>query len=153
MIFGICIAALIVLLCWRRYKKNSKLTPYMLEHFLKITVPVPLCGTPDVIWITHRGKLVVGDYKSRDHVQQVFDSEIIQLSVYKLLLEKTQSRPVANYGFIHFKRGRKAKVKLMSERKVVALYDRYWQIIDGKSRPHKTEHERYCKYCAHDERC
>ena len=152
MIFCI-FAVLTVLFCWRRHQRNSKLTPYMLEHFLKITDPVSLCGTPDVVWITGSGKLVVGDYKSREHFRQVFDSEMIQLSVYKLLLEKTQPKPVANYGFIHFKNRRKVKVKLMSERKVVKLYYRYWQVIDGKDRPCRTDNEHYCKYCSHNDRC
>ncbi len=50
----------------------------MLERFLKIADPIPLCDKPDVVWETRDGSLIVGDYKSREN-QQVYESEIIQL--------------------------------------------------------------------------
>ncbi len=36
----------------------------MLEQSLKINHPMPLCDKPDVVWETHDGTLIVGDYKS-----------------------------------------------------------------------------------------
>ncbi|AJQ27563.1 hypothetical protein JBW_02217 [Pelosinus fermentans JBW45] len=81
--------------------KTQVITIYV-RGMLKINNPIPLCGKPDVVWKTRDGTLIVGDYKSREN-QQVYESEVIQLSVYKLLVERTQKRSVADYGFIHFK--------------------------------------------------
>ncbi len=136
---------------WIRSTRKPKLHPYLLEHFLKITDPVPLCGKADVIWITKQGILIIGDYKSRNF-HQAYESEVIQLSVYRLLLEKSQPKPVADYGYIHFK-GKTVKVKLLSEQAVIALYRRYWNVIDGKVNPCKAAGKRYCQYCSHLSEC
>ncbi len=136
---------------WYRAKRKDKLMPYRLEHFLKITRPVPLCGKPDVVWLNRQGTLIVGDYKSRLH-HQVYDSDIIQLSVYRLLLEKSQQKPVADYGYIHFQ-GHSIKAKLLSEREVIALYHRYSQIIEGQVKSEKTACKNFCKHCSHQKIC
>jgi CRISPR/Cas system-associated exonuclease Cas4 (RecB family) len=137
---------------WRRSRRRPKLSPYMLERFLKITNPVPLCGKPDVVWEAHDGILIVGDYKSRKN-HKVYQSEVIQLSVYKLLVEKTQNRPVADYGFIHFKNRHMVKVNLMKEKEIIALHHRYWSIKDGRIKPCMAETPNYCRYCSHNEKC
>jgi CRISPR/Cas system-associated exonuclease Cas4 (RecB family) len=124
----------------------------MLERFLKITDPVPLCGKPDVVWETREGTLIIGDYKSRDN-QQVYESEVIQLSVYKLLVEKTQNRPVADYGFIHFKNRNMKKVYLMKETEIIALYHRYWDVVDKEIKAYTANNENYCRYCSHKHVC
>lgn len=152
MLIILLVVVIVIIYWWLRYIRKPKLMPYMLEHFLKTTDPVPLCGKPDVVWITRGGTLVIGDYKSRGN-HQVFESEVIQLSVYKLLLEKTQKKPVADYGFIHFKKGRKVKVNLMSEKAVIKLYHRYWKVIGGKNKPCMTESKNYCKCCSHQFVC
>jgi hypothetical protein len=146
------VVVVIALYWWVRSRRTSKLSPYMLEHFLKITDPVPLCGKPDVVWETYDGTLIVGDYKSRKN-QQVYQSEVIQLSVYKLLVEKTQNRPVADYGFIHFQNRRMVKVFLMKEKEIIALHRRYWKVKDGRIKPCMTDAKNYCRYCSHNDKC
>jgi hypothetical protein len=141
----------IMLYWWIRSRRKAKLSPYMLERFLKITEPVPLCGKPDVVWKTYDGTLIVGDYKSRDN-HQVYQSEVIQLSVYKLLVEKTQNRTVTDYGFIHFK-NRRVKVHLMTEKEVITLYRRYWNVKEGRTKPCMTDVKNYCRYCSHNDEC
>lgn len=136
---------------WHHFRRKPKLVPYLLEYFLKINDPVPLCGKPDVVWINSKGRLIVGDYKSRKR-PKVYDSEIIQLSVYRLLLEQTQDKRVADYGYIHFKT-KSVKVKLLSKTEVVRLYYRYWLIMDGKTAPREVSGTRYCQYCSHASQC
>lgn len=136
---------------WITAKRKDKLTPYMLEHFFKITQPVPLCGKPDVVWQNRKGTLIIGDYKNRLQ-HKVYDSDIIQLSVYRLLLEKNQPKPVADYGYIHFK-GLSIKVKLLHEQAIIALYHRYWQIVDGQVKPCKITTKNFCRYCSHQHSC
>ena len=118
------VVIIIILYWWFRTRRKPKLSPYMLEKSLKITDPIPLCGTPDVVWKARDGTLIVGDYKSRNN-QQVYQSEVIQLSVYRLLVERTQKKPVADYGFIHFKDRKIVRVNLITEEEVVTLYQRY----------------------------
>jgi hypothetical protein len=48
------------------------------------------------------------------------------------LVETTQKRPVADYGFIHFKNRNMKKVSLMEEKEIIALYHRYWNVIGGE---------------------
>ena len=146
------VATLLLLWLLRWYRRGKRLYPYQLETQLIIDQPVPLVGRPDVVWITGRGDLVVGDYKSRQGVQ-VHPSEVIQLSVYKLLLEKTQKKPVKQYGYIHLSGGRRLKVKLWSEKKVVDLYRRYQELLTGKVTPCRREKDAYCRYCSHQQDC
>ena len=146
------LAVVIILYWWLRLRRKPKLSPYMLEQFLKINDPIPLCGKPDVVWETRDGTLIVGDYKSREN-QQVYESEVIQLSVYKLLVERTQKRPVADYGFIHFKNRNMKKVSLMKEKEIIALYHRYWNVIGGEVVACAANSKNYCRYCSHKHEC
>lgn len=135
-------------LCWIKSRRNRNLSPYMIEKFISINQPVPLCGTPDVVWIDNKGRLIVGDYKSRNG-QQAYRAEIIQLSVYKLLLEKTQKRVVADFGYLYFGNGKRVKVELLTEKEVVNLYYRYLDIIHGTLTPKSSTTPNYCKFCSH----
>lgn len=151
MSFLVLLLAAFILYKWICSRKKAKLTPYMLEHLLKITDPVPLCGKPDVVWMNRKGILIVGDYKSRcDH--KIYDSDVIQLSVYRLLVEKTQQKPVASFGYIHFKEASR-KVKLLSEQEIIDLYRRYWKVMEGQGKPNKAESTSYCQHCSHESRC
>ena len=146
------VVAVIIIYWWFRQKRKPKLSPYMLERFLKITGPVPLCGKPDVVWESSDGTLIVGDYKSREN-QKVYESERIQLSVYKLLVERTQNKPVAEYGFIHFKDKKMVRVFLMKEKEIVELYHRYWKVIEGDLEACAASSKNYCQYCSHRLEC
>jgi len=119
---------------------------------MRVDEPVPICGTPDVVWINKSGLLIVGDYKSRVS-GRVQESDIIQLSVYKLLLERTQHRPVCKYGYIHFKSGRRVRVNLLDQRKIIALYNKYQKIISGDSKAGRTDKRGYCRHCRYWEQC
>lgn len=135
------------------YRKRRSLSIYSTEQHMEITDPIAICGKPDVVWMEKgTGMLIVGDYKSRDN-RQVFDSDIIQLSVYRLLLQYSQRNPVADYGFIHFRNGRKKRVKLLSENDIIRLYKRYIDIIEGKTRPKIVRRPGYCRYCSHTNLC
>ncbi|AIF51644.1 PD-(D/E)XK nuclease family protein [Pelosinus sp. UFO1] len=146
------VVAVITIYWWLRSRRKPKLSPYMLERFLKITDPIPLCGKPDVVWKARDGTLIVGDYKSREN-QQVYESEVIQLSVYKLLIEKTQNKPVADYGFIHFKNRYMKKVYLKKETEIISLYHSYWDVVNGEVEACVANNENYCQYCSHKHKC
>ncbi len=137
---------------WLRVRRQEKLSIYLIDHYMRINDPVPICGTPDVVWINKNGALIVGDYKSRSS-GQVQESDIIQLSVYKLLLERTQHRPVGQYGYIHFKSGRRVRVNLLDQRKIIALYNNYQKIVNCDSKARRTDKSGYCRHCRYWEQC
>ena len=152
-ILVVLIAVLILWLVIRRYyRQRQRLRLLRTDWQLSITEPVPLCGTPDVVWLRGDGKLVIGDYKSRlsGRVQL---SDQIQLSVYRVLLLHSQQKPVADYGFIYFRGKQRTKVKLMSEKKVIDLYKRYLAISEGNSKGKRCGQPGYCRYCSHWRRC
>lgn len=131
---------------------RHRLYPYAVEKTLEIEEPIALIGRPDVVWQNGLQHLVVGDYKTRPN-QQVYDSDIIQLSAYRFLLCRTQKRKVEKYGFIHFTGGRRMRVELMGERDIIRLYKRYLAICEGKKKLETCTNENYCAYCAYQGGC
>jgi CRISPR/Cas system-associated exonuclease Cas4 (RecB family) len=149
----ILLLSVILLFYFITRQRKQALYIYSTEQYMKMADPIALCGALDVVWIEKStGMLIVGDYKSRDS-RQVYDSDIIQLSVYKMLLQHTQNKPVADYGFIHFRNGHRQRVKLLSEKQIVSLYRRYMEIMKGHVKPKVKCRQGYCRYCPHRELC
>lgn len=144
------ISALALFMNWR--KRRMRLSIFGIERNMRISEPVPLSGTPDIVWLRGDGKLIVGDYKSRPNCR-VQQSDIIQLSVYRLLLMHTQHRPVADIGYIQFEKGKRTKTKLLKEQEIISLYWRYLDIISGDKKGKKFRRKAYCQYCSHQQRC
>lgn len=76
---------------------------------------------------------------------RVYESDIIQLSVYRIILLHQYNVPVANYGYVRTvtetstgERVRYIKTKLLSERQVVKLWRRYQSIRSGQVTPSCT---------------
>jgi RecB family exonuclease len=152
MLLMLGIALIVGLYCFLRTCRTAKLSTYLTDHYMRIDKPIPICGIPDVIWIDTDGVLIVGDYKSRTSCQ-VQESDIIQLSVYRVLLERTQRRPVSNKGYVHFKDGRRVCVKLLDEKAIIALYNKYQKIISGKGEARCTNKSGYCQHCSYLDIC
>lgn len=137
---------------WYR-RRQDRLTVYRLEPYLKIREPIPLCGAPDVVWLRKGSStLIVGDYKSRVN-RRIYESDIIQLSVYRFLLLHTQEKAVADYGYIHFSDGSRRRVKLLREKQLGKLYERYRKILAGAVEPEKVFPREYCRHCSHRAIC
>lgn len=105
-------------------------TLYLSEAPLSTQSPIPLHGTPDQVFLSRRGQLLLVDTKVRGR-HRVDQADIIQLSVYRVILAHTQgSRPVARFGYIRTvtpnapsrHRVRYHKVRLLPERTVVSLH-------------------------------
>ncbi|SDF63618.1 Dna2/Cas4 domain-containing protein [Sporomusa acidovorans] len=137
---------------WFHSRRTANLSVYLTDHYMRINEPIPICGAPDAVWIDRNGVLIVGDYKSRMS-GQVQDSDIIQLSVYKVLLEHTQRRTVSNKGYLHFKNGRRVCVKLLAEKEIIAIYKQYQKIINGELKARCTNQNGYCQYCSYLDIC
>ena len=149
---GTIVCGIVAWLLWRFWRR-SRLRLYCTGYYMEMDDPIAVCGIPDVIWRRGDGVLVVADYKSRAG-RQVYESERIQLSVYRLLLQRTQKRPVAGYGYVEFGGGRSKKIRLLSERELIKLYRRYLEVRGGRCRTlREAEHKSYCHYCSCQQYC
>lgn len=71
----------------------------MSETPVSTLFPRPLHGTPDQVFMTRKGKLVLVDTKVRRN-GRVKHSDIIQLGVYRIILSQTRREPIARHGYI-----------------------------------------------------
>lgn len=131
------------ILWWRKEGMPLELrnsTLFLNEAEISTREPVPLHGRTDQVFLTDKGKLVPVDTKTRDRFQ-VYESDIIQLSVYAVILCRryTGTYQVSRTGYVRvvvLKSGRELvrylRVTLLPERKVVAMYRRHAQIVSGQ---------------------
>lgn len=72
---------------------------YMNEKSISMAKPVHLEGRVDQVYLLESGMLMPVDTKTRDrHV--VYDSDIMQLSMYAMILAYTTNRTVCDAGFV-----------------------------------------------------
>lgn len=90
---------------------------------------------------TKGGVLIPTDTKLRQ-ANHIFESDIIQLSVYRVILSHKYKAPVAKYGYVRTvvetadgDRVRYIKTNLLSEREVIKLWHRYQSIRYRKVKP------------------
>lgn len=129
---------------WQYYENMPQAlrsaTVFLNEEEVSTRLPVPLHGIADQVFKTSRGKLIVVDTKTRENFR-VYTSDIIQLSVYGLILSvKYQGQhKVSPHGYVRVVVGAGEareqvgyiKVKLLPESQVVALWKKY-QAIKGR---------------------
>jgi len=102
---------------------------------------VPMHGRVDQVYQTKGGVLIPLDTKLRQ-ANHIFESDIIQLSVYRVILSHKYKAPVAKYGYVRTvvetadgDRVRYIKTNLLSEREVIKLWHRYQSIRYRKVKP------------------
>jgi len=99
---------------------------------IRTRYPLPLCGQPDQVYQALNGDLIVVDSKTR-RVPRIYLHDIVQLSVYRVILRHggfppVAGRPVRPYGYIRCQWGgavRYLPAPLLSETQVLALALRY----------------------------
>lgn len=110
--------------------------------------PVPLHGRIDQLFQLPSGRCVILDTKYRPD-WTVYDSDLIQMSAYRLILQNCRYRnsyhrhKMESYGYIRFvnenEEGdfeiRYVRVELLSNREVVDLWKRYQRIHYGLEAP------------------
>lgn len=127
-------------------------TLYGSETRISCIKPVALGGIYDQLYQTPANAFILTDTKTRNK-PYVYESDLIQLSAYKVILEnsiKFNNRHIANYGYMrlvcngvtHYK-----KVDLMTEEDVVALYERREALYAGTTEPHKADTPGKCIKC------
>ncbi|EPS8934101.1 hypothetical protein ACVJEA_002742 [Vibrio cholerae] len=113
-------------------------TLFLSEQDISTTQPVPMHGRVDQVYQTKNGVLIPLDTKLRQ-VNHIYESDIIQLSVYRVILSHKYKAPVAKYGYVRTvvetadgDRVRYIKTSLLSEKEVVKLWHRYQSIRSGQ---------------------
>lgn len=121
--------------------------------------PVPLNGVPDELYqLRGNGLLVPVDTKPMGPRDRVWLSEKIQLSAYKVILERGSGARVADYGYI--RRADNAgnaffvRTDLFTESEVVEFYLRYELLAAGdRYAAMPADNLAFCRNCAHAAQC
>lgn len=117
-------------------------TLFLNEQDISTTEPVAMHGRVDQVFKTRKAVLVPVDTKTRSSTC-IFKSDIIQLSVYRVLLERKYGSQykVSKKGYVRvvIESGdeecvRYMPVELMPERKVVGLWHRYTALKTGSAK-------------------
>ena len=128
------------------------------EQHYRCQKPVALSGTPDQVYRLPEGALVLVDTKRRLRAR-VYDADIAQLSIYRVLLAAQKAfrgQPLAAYGYVRLVTPEGVvyrRVELWDTARVVALHRRYWALRDGRDTPTGAETAGLCRWCGHRERC
>ena len=128
------------------------------ERFYRCEKPVALSGRPDQVYRLSNGTLVVVDTKRRQR-SQVYDADVAQLSIYRVLLSAQkafQRQPFAEYGYVRLvtpEGVQYQRVDLWDTAQVVDLHRRYWALRDQRVKPSGAEAAGLCRQCGHRQRC
>ncbi|WP_226939702.1 PD-(D/E)XK nuclease family protein [Janthinobacterium rivuli] len=126
------------------------------EQTFTLDSPIKLIARVDRVY-RHKGRLTLMEYKIR-RVERVFMSDVIELSVQKMILELANGAKVNNYGFVVVERpdksGRKAiKVFLLGIDQIKALYLRRLRILSDASSACFSESASHCHHCEYIQEC
>lgn len=126
------------------------------EQTFTLDSPIKLIARVDRVY-RHKGRLTLMEYKIR-RVERVFMSDVIELSVQKMILELANGANVNNYGFVVVERpdksGRKAiKVFLLGIEQIKALHLRRLRILSDASSVRFSESASHCHHCEYIQEC
>lgn len=131
---------------------NAKLV--MSEQYIHCKKPRKMRGTPDQVYRRKDGYLIPIDTKTRDQYV-VYRKDIVQVSVYKLILEQMGKR-VEDYGYFRIVTPdgiKYIKRNLLSEQEVIDEYDRTKRLLSGEDTPKPAPNRAMCKGCGQQGRC
>lgn len=128
--------------------KLAVLKPWKSEFNVYTKRPVKLKGRIDQALIDDKGEITLLDTKTRK-VPRAYPSDVVQLSVYKICLERGMGKRVSPFGWIRAvhpvtQKTKYLRVKLLDESYIVNMYDRFWAIKRKKTPPICTCGGRFC---------
>jgi CRISPR/Cas system-associated exonuclease Cas4 (RecB family) len=125
------------------------------EMSVACRAPRRMHGTFDEAFQLDSGDVVVSETKSRDRIT-VHKSDVIQLSAYALAVGEGGRQKVLDKGFVRLvtPRGNEyVGVDLLGEREVVKVYDKYMDLVSGKSKGDKCGKPGLCRTCLYKKEC
>lgn len=125
------------------------------EKLFRCQKPAKFVFKPDRVYKSAEGVLIVEETKTHD---RVYASDVLQLSVAATGLRSIAGLPVADYGYVRLvtDRGRRTefkKVRLFTDREVVAIHNRRQAILNGEITPSKSCQTGLCGGCAYRGAC
>ncbi|MCB2425743.1 hypothetical protein [Methylophaga pinxianii] len=124
------------------------------EHYIRTEVPRKMHGTLDQLYRVLSGLHVLVDSKTRDK-HQVFMKDIVQVSVYRVILIRTGVR-MADYAYFRVVTPdgiEYHKRTLLDEAQVIDEFDRTQTLINGKATPSNAQHKAMCMSCPQQINC
>tara|TARA_R110001606_G_C15404703_1_gene654220 strand:+ start:13242 stop:13787 length:546 start_codon:yes stop_codon:yes gene_type:complete len=132
--------------------RNAKLVAS--EKYFSVAHPRKMHGTLDQLYrLTNKHHALV-DSKTRSR-HTVYKKDIVQLSVYKVILERNGFK-MADYAYFRVvtpKGIKYIKELLLTEEETVAEYDNAKNVLTGKKEPLTAENKRMCKGCSQQPNC
>lgn len=129
-----------------------------MERLFRVSKPVGLVAKLDRAYQMPSGLVVLVELKSR-WINRPFLSDVIQLSVQKMVVEGQTRQSVASHGYVVVKAPSKHapqtahRVELMSDVQVLALIKRRNDILTGRLAPRYPESRKMCPKCAFRSQC
>lgn len=153
---GVIVLALAALYgAWSWYCRYRRVGVVFVEREFSINKPMRLVGRPDLVRRDAEGYLVVHDLKTRKS-PRAFRSDVIQLSVYKVLLEVALGERVRDYAILCCQAPdgsrQEVPVKLMSQEQVGMLVARYEAVSMGGVIGAASGAPAFCVRCVHYQR-
>ena len=126
------------------------------EQTFTLDSPIKLIARVDRVY-RYKGRLTLMEYKIR-RVERVFMSDVIELSVQKMILELANGAKVNCYGFVVVERpdipGRRAmKVFLLNHKQITALYHRRMRLLSLATSAYYAESTTQCRQCEFIKEC
>jgi hypothetical protein len=130
------------------------------EQPLQCETPVPLSGIPDQIYRTLFGRLILVDSKTRSRAV-VYEADIVQLSVYRMIIENTSQAPFAGrrvktHAYIRLSTPEEVcyqRVSLLDNTVIIDHYQRYQELINEEREPDFADNPALCWQCSHRRVC
>lgn len=124
------------------------------EYYIRTEVPRKMHGTLDQLYRVMSGLHVLVDSKTRDK-HQVFLKDIVQVSVYRVILTRIGMK-MADYAYFRVVTPdgvQYIKRNLLNEAQVIEEFDRTQALMNGKATPSNAQHKAMCISCPQQINC
>ncbi len=130
------------------------------EQDFSARFPRPMHGKPDQVFLLRGRVLTVLETKNHES-GRIFDSDIVQLSVYACILRNSWWRrfrlyKMADHGYIRLvSKGlvKYIRVDFLSDQDIADIYDQYTRIVKGTVVARHTQIRKLCLTCAFQSKC
>jgi CRISPR/Cas system-associated exonuclease Cas4 (RecB family) len=138
-------------------RELRRATRIAVEQEFACVDPTPLIARPDQVFELRNGALVVSDLKIRDH-NRIYNTDVAQLSLDRLVLQSATGRLVAAHGYILIRHPITGtylahRISLWSETRTQAIVARYQALRDQAATPVKANQRGKCANCGHRRIC
>ena len=151
---GFLAAAAFAYVAWIRFMPRI----HSRERMYAMDFPFPLCGRPDLVMQEWGGGLVIHDHKTRRSAR-VYDSDVLQLSLYAILVSSATKRRVASHGIVRAVDARgvetKIRVPLIGDAaRLTHLHERFMEVANQPVLAQRNGPRHLCKQCGfHRKEC